>query len=146
MELIVKGIEDERVYTKQQDIVYKDEFVTAFISSHWWPNNPGHVVIVPNESFENIYDLPDAVASHIHTCARKVALAFKEIYLCEGTSVRQHNEPAGNQDVWHYHLHVFPRYTNDQLYLNHDKKRLTTPEERKPYAEKLQSYFKDHHA
>jgi len=30
--------------------------------------------------------------------------------------VRQHNEPAGNQHVWHYHLHVFPRYADDMLY------------------------------
>src|SRR3989338_7921531 len=143
-DLIVKGIEDDRLYTKQKDIVYRDEFVTAFVSSHWWPNNPGHVLVIPNEPFENIYDLPDEVALRIHSCARKIALAFKEVYGCEGTSVRQHNEPAGNQDIWHYHLHVFPRYTNDQLYLNHDEKRLTTPEERKPYAEKLRAYFKQH--
>jgi histidine triad (HIT) family protein len=34
----------------------------------------------------------------------------------EGISTRQHNEPAGNQHVWHYHLHVFPRWNDDMLY------------------------------
>jgi histidine triad (HIT) family protein len=34
--LIVEGIENEHLYTKQSDIVYKDEFVTAFIASCWW--------------------------------------------------------------------------------------------------------------
>jgi len=36
--------------------------------------------------------------------------------LCSTIHARQHNGPAGNQDVWHYHLHVFPRYTNDGLH------------------------------
>ncbi len=144
-ELIVQGIEDARVYTTQEDIIYQDEYVTAFISSHWWPNNPGHVLIIPNESFENIYDLPDAIALRIHHLARRVSLALKEVYNCDGVSVRQHNEPAGDQDVWHYHLHVFPRYVDDQLYLLNNEKRLTSPEERKPYAEKLRTYFEHHH-
>jgi hypothetical protein len=45
---------------------------------------------------------------------------------------RQHNEPAGNQEVWHYHLHVFPRYARDDLYGS--LYRETTLEERLPYA------------
>jgi diadenosine tetraphosphate (Ap4A) HIT family hydrolase len=43
------------------------------------------------------------------------ALAFSRRG-ADGTSTRQHNEPAGNQDVWHYHEHVFPRYDGDELY------------------------------
>ena len=35
-------------------------------------------------------------------------------------STRQHNEPAGYQDVWHYHVHVFPRYAGDELYATRD--------------------------
>lgn len=62
---------------------------------------------------------------------------MKQVYECDGTSIRQHNEPAGGQDMWHYHMHVFPRYTDDDLY--HAKARLTTPSERRPYAEKLRS-------
>lgn len=48
--------------------------------------------------------------------SRDLALAMKLAWSPEGTSVRQHNEPAGNQHVWHYHLHVFPRYSDDMLY------------------------------
>ncbi|MEP7294527.1 MAG: diadenosine tetraphosphate hydrolase, partial [Chloroflexota bacterium] len=56
-------------------------------------------------------------------------------------STRQHNEPAGYQEVWHYHLHVFPRYAHDYLYDLTFQRRLTTLEERRPYAEKLKRYF-----
>ncbi|MCY9662658.1 hypothetical protein P5G65_22670 [Paenibacillus chondroitinus] len=70
-----------------------------------------------------------------------LAKAFKSVYKCEGVSTRQHNEPAGNQDTWHYHLHVFPRYKNDNMYRSEGRK--TTIEERIEYAEKLRTYFEE---
>ena len=127
--------------TQPEDVVYRDEWVTAFIASHWWPNNPGHVIIVPNVHYESIYDLPDDVAAHIHHTAREIAIAFKVVYGCGGTSTRQHNEPAGSQDVWHYHMHVFPRYRNDYLYDLTHRRHQTSLEERRPYADKLRLYF-----
>jgi histidine triad (HIT) family protein len=130
---------NESVYTKAQDIVFQTPLATAFISSHWWPNNAGHVLVIPNQHFENIYDLPLEYGADIHKTARQIALAFKHVYNCDGVSTRQHNESAGNQEVWHYHLHVFPRYHNDDLYTLF--RRLTTPEERLPYAQKLREYF-----
>jgi len=57
-----------------------------------------------------------ADAQEIHRVARRLAIVMKVTYACEGISTRQHNEPAGNQDVWHYHLHVTPRYKNDNYY------------------------------
>ena len=139
--LLVQGVESPDVWSVQDDIVYRDRTVTAFISSHQWPNNHGNVIVVPNEHFENIYDLPNQYALNIHRVAKRIALAMKMIYSCDGVSTRQHNEPAGNQDVWHYHLHVFPRYTGDELYPRHAEYRLTTPDERLSYAEKLRAHF-----
>ena len=114
--LLIEGTENEHVHSVQSDIVYHDKMVTAFMSSHQWPNNHGNVIVVPNEHFENIYDLPIQYAQNIHRIAKHLALAMKTIYACDGISTRQHNEPAGNQDVWHYHLHVTPRYKNDAFY------------------------------
>lgn len=129
----------ENTYTGQKDVVYRDEFVTAFVPSHFWVNNKGHVIIVPNEHYENIYDLPDEIGGQIFRASRQMALAFKEVYNCGGVSTRQHNEPGGYQEVWHFHLHVFPRYEGDNFY--HTDRYRTTPEERLPYAEKLRQYF-----
>jgi histidine triad (HIT) family protein len=139
--LLIQGIENEKVKSKQDDIIYKDKFVTALIASHWWPNNSGHVIIVPNEHFENIYDIPEDLIFKIHQLEKKMAVAIKETYKCDGISSRQHNEPAGGQDVWHYHLHIFPRYENDKLYENISNKNLSDPKERKIYAERLKKYF-----
>ena len=131
---IVRG-EDNPPWTVQEDVVLRDERATAWINGRWWANNPGGVVVVPNEHVENIYALSREQAGDVHEAARRVALAMKGAYSCDGVSTRQHNEPAGQQEVWHYHLHVFPRYEGDELYTS--PARLTTPDERAPYAAAL---------
>ncbi|MGE3272031.1 MAG: HIT family protein [Chloroflexota bacterium] len=134
---IVAGHDQPDDFTKQEDVVYRDEAVTAFIAAKWWPGNPGHVLVVPNGHHENVYEMPDDALAAVQVAGKQIALAIRATYGCEGTSFRQHNEPAGNQDVWHYHLHVFPRYHGDDLYLQSGKARFTSPGERAPYAEKL---------
>jgi histidine triad (HIT) family protein len=114
--LLVQGTEDNHVLSVQSDLIYHDRTVTAFISAHQKPNNHGNVAIVPNEHYENIFDLPLWYAQEIHRVTKRLAFVMKTVYACDGISTRQHNEPAGNQDVWHYHLHVTPRYKNDAFY------------------------------
>lgn len=137
--VVVSGQNDERVATRQQDIVYQDPHITAFIASNWWPNNKGHVIIVPNEHYENIFDLPIDYAEKIHVLAQRIAYAFKDTYGCDGVSTRQHNEPAGSQSVWHYHLNIFPRYQDDKLYMSKDIP--TTIEERLEYTGRLKRWI-----
>jgi histidine triad (HIT) family protein len=139
--LAVRGVEDERTLTRQADVVLRTDLVAAFVSSHQFENTPGHVLVVPIAHHENLYDLPLPLAAKIHEAARAVALAMKAAYACEGISTRQHNEPAGNQDVWHYHLHVFPRHAGDNLYGS--RKAFMPPEERAAYAAKLRAALTD---
>lgn len=138
---VVAGDDLAADYTKQTDVVVRDDAVTAFVSTAWWPANAGHVLVVPNGHHENVYDIPDAVLAAVQVVGKRVALALKAAYGCDGTSFRQHNEPAGNQEIWHYHLHVFPRYTGDQLYVRTPERRNTTPAERAPYARTLRHYL-----
>lgn len=133
-------------WTVQSDIFYQNAEVTAFINGRWWVNNPGHALVIPNRHIENIYELTPEIAVHVHEAVRQVAIAFKKVYGCDGTSTRQHNEPAGYQEVWHYHMHVFPRYNGDELYERTSEHRRTTAEERLPYAEKLRAYFNGLHS
>jgi histidine triad (HIT) family protein len=129
--------QDYPPWVLQQDVVLRAERATAWINGRWWQNNPGHVVVVPNDHVENLYTLTGRGASEIHEMARQVALAMKVAYRCDGISTRQHNEPAGYQEVWHFHLHVFPRFAGDDLYGSpywHPR-----PEERLPYAQRLRA-------
>ena len=129
-------------HTIQDDVVYQDDKVIAWVSSRSWPDTHGNVIIVPKEHHENLYDLPDQLVSHIHVLAKRIAIAMKLGYQCDGTSTRQHNEPAGYQDVFHFHLHVFPRSNDDNLYLRTNDFEDTTAEERKPFVDKLKDSLK----
>lgn len=133
---------NETEYKQNSDIVFQDDTVTAFISPKWWINNPGHVIVIPNQHTENIYTIDDETLRIIATISKRIARAIRETYRnCTGISTRQHNEPDGNQDVWHFHQHIFPRYVNDNLYQNHDQKRFVSPAERAPYALQLREYL-----
>jgi len=133
---------NETGYKRNSDIVYQDDNVTAFISPKWWINNPGHVIVIPNQHYENIYSIPDDALAKVQIIVKKIAIALRESYDgCTGTSTRQHNEPDGNQDVWHYHTHVFPRYKDDGLYENRENKEFVAPESRLKYAILLKNYL-----
>jgi len=131
----VNAVESEHTLLLLQDIIYIDESVTAFINSFWIKNNPGHVIVVPNEHYENIYDLPEDLGNHIFRISKKIAEAMKIAYKCEGITLLQNNEPAGNQHAFHFHLHVFPRYKNDDLHANMMNKQLAEPQERLKFVE-----------
>ncbi|WP_344235314.1 HIT family protein [Kribbella hippodromi] len=127
--------------TSQQDIVLRTAGAMAFVASRWWPNNRGHVLVVPDEHHENLYDLPPRYGHAVHDAVRAIAIAIRHTYGCDGVSTRQHNEPAGYQDAWHYHVHVFPRYKDDNLYNTRHLARPATRDEREPYARRLRAYF-----
>lgn len=136
---LASGATSDGLHSRPDDIVLRNESILAFVASHWWKKNEGHVLVIPIDHFENIYDLPDEVGAAIFAASRKIAIAMKRAYGCEGISTRQHNEPAGYQEIWHYHLHVFPRYTDDQLYPADGDKSLSDPTARAVYAARLRA-------
>lgn len=132
---LVNGENTRRSF--QDDVVYRDEKSMAFLASKNWPNNRYHVLVVPTEHIENLYALPDDIGAALMATTKRVALALKSTYGCSGVSTRQHNEPDGNQDVWHMHIHVYPRYKNDRL--NWTRGRQSDRVERAKRAEMLRA-------
>ena len=126
-------------FIETTDVIFQDLSVTAFLGLGRWEHNPEDVLIVPNRHIENLYDLPLELVPALHQTTRAVALALKAVYQCGGISTRQHNEPAGDQDVWHYHVHVTPRFASDRFYENH---KVPFPEtERVEAVKKLRDYL-----
>jgi histidine triad (HIT) family protein len=134
---VLRGIDTEK--NTQNDIVWRDERTAALISPKWWPRNHGHVLVIPVVHVENLYVIGENDLCAVSATTKRIAIALKKAYRCDGVSTRQHNEPAGNQEVWHLHVHVFPRYFGDRLYQRHEEQHWTTPAERAPYAEKLRA-------
>jgi histidine triad (HIT) family protein len=98
-----------------EHVVESAEETMTFTSPRIWGRCEG-LLVIPKAHHENLYELPDELGAPLLRAVRRAALAMKAADGCEGVSTRQHNEPAGNQDLWHFHIHVFPRWTGDRLY------------------------------
>ena len=130
---VVEGKEKKSVQTKQQDIIFQDEYVTAFVSSATWPNNAGNLIVIPNKHHQDITDIPYDIYLRVYNVVHQLARVMLEVYQCEGVSTRQHNGEHGGQDVWHFHTHILPRWKGDRLYLR--------SEERQPQSEAARLEF-----
>lgn len=138
----LSGVENENTLLRQADQIYRDDLVTAYINSFWIPTCEGHVIIVPNEHYENIFDLRNKVGYRIFWLTKKVSIAMKKAYKCDGITIRQNNEPASQQHAFHYHLHVFPRYERDNFESTKPTdKFLSKPKDRIEYVKKLKRYL-----
>lgn len=133
----IEGVENDDTMIRQSDIVYKDVKVMVFVASFFIGQNSGHLIVVPIEHYENIYNLPGEVGAHISSIARKFSIIMRKAYECDGVTTLQNNEPAAGQHAFHYHLHLFPRYENDDIYDHMTNKRATTEQERLQYSEKI---------
>ena len=140
----IQGSDSSKTLVKPTDFVYRDELVSAFVNSFFMGKNAGHVIVVPNKHFENIYTLPAKEGHRVFDVAQKIALTMKDVYDCDGITTRNNNEPAGDQHAFHFHFHVFPRYENDGFNsVAPADKRLAEPEERAVYAEKIKMSLKN---
>jgi histidine triad (HIT) family protein len=131
----------ETVVNGDRDVILRTELATALVAPRWWPNNLGHVLVIPNAHHENLYDLPARYGHAVHDAIQQVAIAMRTAYDCAGISTRQHNEPAGDQEVWHYHTHVFPRYPDDDLYHSTIGTEFEPGPLRQSYADKLRAHL-----
>jgi histidine triad (HIT) family protein len=78
------------------------------------PINSGHMVIIPNEHFSGLEDLPQETGQHIFSVGQKLARALRGSGLqCEGINFFLADGKAAMQEVFHFHLHVIPRFDGD---------------------------------
>ena len=117
--------------------VYEDEDFKAILDVG--PAARGHVIIIPKKHAANIYELEDEDAAKVFPIAKKIATALKKTYDCDGVNVLQNNGKAAGQTVFHFHMHLIPRYENDgnqdRLCWNHQE---VSPEEMEEICRKLQ--------
>lgn len=135
--LLQAGVFNDR--NQASDVVAVTERAYARIAPKWWPRNPGGALVIPRRHVENLYEVEPDDGHAVWDLTQQVARAMRSSYDCSGVSIRQHNEPAGGQDVWHLHVHVFPRFKDDDLYRQHLDARWVTMDERRPFADVLRT-------
>ncbi len=95
--------------------VYEDEHVFAFMDIA--PANPGHTLVIPKQHYRNIFDMPPEIGSKIMPAAVLIANAIRTALNPDGLNLFQSNEAAAFQTVFHFHLHLIPRWESDPLRL-----------------------------
>lgn len=100
-------------------IVHRDDVVLAFMDTR--PVNPGHVLVIPTRHYPSLADVPESVAARCFVVAQRVAAALRASGLrCEGVNLFLADGEAALQEVFHAHLHVFPRYRGDSFRIEAD--------------------------
>lgn len=77
------------------------------------PATKGHALILPKNHYRNLYELPDEAATKVMLLAKKLAIQMTEKLDCDGFNLVQNNGEAAGQTVFHFHLHLIPRYRDD---------------------------------
>ena len=76
------------------------------------PATKGHALILPKSHYKNLYELPDATAADVMKLAKKMAAQMTEKLGCDGFNLVQNNNEVAGQTVFHFHVHIIPRYEN----------------------------------
>jgi histidine triad (HIT) family protein len=101
-------------------LVYEDDIISVFPTLE--PINPGHLLIIPKKHAPYLSDLEEETASHIMIMASRLALAIRRSkFKCEGINIFVADGEAAGQDVFHFHLHVYPRFNGDGFGFKYDK-------------------------
>ncbi len=88
--------------------IYEDDMTFAFMDI--MPRGEGHCLVIPKAPARNLLDIAASDLTAVATTAQKLARAAKQAFGADGVTIQQFNEPAGGQVVFHYHVHVIPRF------------------------------------
>ena len=92
------------------------------------PASRGHALLLPKEHYENLYMLPDELAAKALKIKKKMITKLTEVLGCDGYNVVQNNGETAGQTVFHFHMHLIPRYKGDQVGLGWKMGELTDEE------------------
>ena len=97
------------------ETVQEDQHTVAFMDVNPWTR--GHALVIPRNHSPNIYEVSDEDLRHTAIAAKQLAVRVKERLRCDGVNLLNASEPAAWQSVFHFHMHVIPRYGDDPLEL-----------------------------
>lgn len=89
------------------------------------PASKGHALIIPKEHYRNLYDIDEELASKAIVLAKKMVKKMTDVLGCDGYNIVQNNEEAAGQTVFHFHMHLIPRYKDDNVGLGWNMGKLT---------------------
>lgn len=99
--------------------VYEDAIIYVFMDA--FPQSKGHTLIIPKVAEPDLFSMPDDTLSHIIKFSKRLALAQRKAFACDGIRVMQFNGEAAKQTVFHYHMHLMPMWHGQSIEAHADK-------------------------
>ena len=106
--------------------LYEDEQFKVILDVG--PATKGHALILPKEHYANLYELPEDVAMNVMKLAKKMIQVMTDRLGCDGFNLVQNNGEVAGQTVFHFHLHLIPRYKDDGEILKYNVKSFSQEE------------------
>ena len=103
--------------------LYEDEDFRVILDLG--PASKGHGLILPKQHYANIYEIDETVAAKAFVLAKKMAGKMTKALNCDGFNVVQNNGTAAGQTVFHFHMHLIPRYEGEEDFLKWNPGTLT---------------------
>lgn len=97
----------------ESNIVYEDDLVIAFLDIS--QATKGHTLVVPKKLYKNIFELDDEIAGSLYQVVVKLSKAIKKAFNPAGINIVNNNGEIAGQSVFHYHIHIVPRYLDDNF-------------------------------
>lgn len=102
--------------------IYEDKDIQVIMNTN--PITDGHLLILPKKHYENIFDIKEEIIAHsIKVLREKIYPLIKEKLNCEGLTICENNFLG--QEIKHFHIHVIPRYKNDNVDFSYNKDKIT---------------------
>lgn len=91
--------------------IYEDDLFRVILDLG--PASKGHALILPKQHYANIYELPEELAMKTMALAKRMVEVMTKALACDGFNLVQNNGEAAGQTVFHFHMHLIPRYKGD---------------------------------
>ena len=130
----------ENTYT---GLIYEDK--KLFVIPTLEPVNKGHILIIPKKHAPSIDDLDEKTVGQSMVLAKKLSAAIrKSKFKCEGINIFLADGESAGQEVFHFHLHVYPRYNDDGWGFKYNRKRnllISEKAEREEIGKEIKKYM-----
>lgn len=90
--------------------IYEDDDFKVILDAS--PATKGHALILPKQHYANIFEIEDETLAKAAKLAKKIMIHEKDVLGCEGYNLVQNNGEVAGQTVFHFHMHLIPRYLN----------------------------------
>lgn len=93
--------------------IYENKKVIAFLDVN--PISKGHTLVIPKKHFENIFEINESDLKEIISASKRISLLLKDKLNAKGINILHASGKEAQQSVFHFHIHIIPRYQNDKL-------------------------------